>query len=325
MHQAALRKSVSEKNDSSASEMEYENNEAALDSSNHEENQNGEDATDDVQETVEGNDDESASANDENDDETTVVEKSVSPKEKTKRASKGKSAKKEKKKAKAATNGVKKTPKRSTKENKAQNDQNDDDDEEEEYEVEDIVDHKVVRGKTSYRIRWKGWSEDDDTWEGEETLSCPDIVARYKKKMKEDGAKKSPGSAKKTAGKRKGIPIKLQTKSKVRKVDDENPDKEWEVDRIVDVRYKKSGREFLIKWKGWGANYDSWEPEKHLNCPELIKKVLEKVESAKSKTPKQLRDAPKKPERYTTNAKNKGVRASRRNNNKQRKTYFDAE
>jgi len=40
-----------------------------------------------------------------------------------------------------------------------------DDLDEEEYEVEKIVDHQG-KGKTfEYRIRWRGYSEDDDTWE----------------------------------------------------------------------------------------------------------------------------------------------------------------
>ncbi|XP_055685478.1 M-phase phosphoprotein 8 isoform X1 [Lutzomyia longipalpis] len=340
MHQASLRKSDSEKNGNSAtSDMEYENAETGLDSSggNHEENQNGEDATD-VQEGAEAPDDESASANDEeaNDDDDEEEDASApvdgdteeSPKEKSsKKAAKAKGATKEKKKrgrkpGKAATNGVKKTPKRSSKENKAHNDQEDEEDEE--YEVEDIIDHKVSRGKTTYRIRWKGWGPKDDTWEAEDTLSCPDIVARYKKKMEKDDGGKKGG---KKGVKRKGIPIKIAPKSKERKVDDEeSSDKEWEVDRIIDIRYKKNkSREFLIRWKGWGQAHDTWEPEKHVNCPDLVKKLLEKLENAKSKTPKQLRETPKKAVRYTSNVKSKGVRTSRRHTNKQRKTYYDAE
>uniref|UniRef100_A0A1B0D6F5 Uncharacterized protein n=1 Tax=Phlebotomus papatasi TaxID=29031 RepID=A0A1B0D6F5_PHLPP len=192
MHQASLRKSDQENNSNMGSEMEYENAENALDSSgsNHEENQNGEDATDVQEAAIDVPDDDDEEVNDDeeevNGDDDEASEKAVSegsPKEKAKKAGRPKGGKdKEKKKRgrKPKANGVKKTPKKSAKENKAQNDQ--DDDEEEEYEVEDIVDHKVVRGKTQYRIRWKGWGEDDDTWEAEDTLSCPDIVARYKKK-----------------------------------------------------------------------------------------------------------------------------------------------
>ncbi|XP_059618483.1 M-phase phosphoprotein 8-like isoform X2 [Phlebotomus argentipes] len=328
MHQAAVRRSDTEKDGNC--DMEYENTETALDSSGshqEEENQNGEDAAD-VQEGGESPEKDYVSANDDedevNDEEGSEEAVEDATAKKIKKAGRAKSAAAEKKKKRGRkaknANGVKKTPKRSTKENKAQNDQDDDD---EEYEVEDIVDHKTVRGKTQYRIRWKGWGENDDTWEAEDTLSCPDIVARYKKKVeKEDGGKK----AGKKGAKRKGIPIKIQPKAKDRKVEDENPEKEWEVDKLIDVRYKKNkSREFLVRWKGWGASYDSWEPEKFVNCPDLVRKLLDKLENMKSKTPKTLRTAPKKAERYSTNVKSKGVRTSRRHNNKQRKTYFDAE
>lgn len=35
----------------------------------------------------------------------------------------------------------------------------------EEYEVQKIIDDEMRGGKKYYRIRWKGWSAKDDTWE----------------------------------------------------------------------------------------------------------------------------------------------------------------
>ena len=54
---------------------------------------------------------------------------------------------------------------------------------EENYEVEDIVNHRHKKGKVEYLIRWKGYTEKDDTWEPEENLDCPDKITAYNKKV----------------------------------------------------------------------------------------------------------------------------------------------
>lgn len=45
--------------------------------------------------------------------------------------------------------------------------------------------------------------------------------------------------------------------------------KEYEVERIEAHRVNSKGRfRFLIKWKGWSARYNSWEPVRHLKNSE---------------------------------------------------------
>ena len=47
----------------------------------------------------------------------------------------------------------------------------------------------------------------------------------------------------------------------------------------MEVHFKKDGsREFLIHWKGFSHKDDTWEPEKNLNCPDLIEKFMAKVD-----------------------------------------------
>ena len=50
---------------------------------------------------------------------------------------------------------------------------------------------------------------------------------------------------------------------------------EYEVERVSCHRTRKIGRsvktEFLIKWLGYGAEHNTWEPEVNLtNCPEVL-------------------------------------------------------
>lgn len=48
-----------------------------------------------------------------------------------------------------------------------------------EFEVEDIVAHSVINGILWFRVRWVGYSADEDTWEREDNLNCPQILKRY--------------------------------------------------------------------------------------------------------------------------------------------------
>jgi len=41
-------------------------------------------------------------------------------------------------------------------------------------------------------------------------------------------------------------------------------EEEWEVEKILDLRETKAGRQFLVRWKGYSEADDSWEPAEHL-------------------------------------------------------------
>lgn len=41
---------------------------------------------------------------------------------------------------------------------------------------------------------------------------------------------------------------------------------EYEVERVIDSRIDKKGkREYKVKWTGWADEFNTWEPEVHLN------------------------------------------------------------
>lgn len=47
------------------------------------------------------------------------------------------------------------------------------------YDVEAITDHKGGKNNRQYRVSWKGYGSDDDTWEKESSVDC--VLCRYKK------------------------------------------------------------------------------------------------------------------------------------------------
>ena len=57
---------------------------------------------------------------------------------------------------------------------------------------------------------------------------------------------------------------------------------EWEVERILTHELRSQGKNrpkqrwFLVRWKGYAPEFDTWEPESHLkNCPEILREYFQ--------------------------------------------------
>ncbi|XP_011866443.1 PREDICTED: chromobox protein homolog 5-like [Vollenhovia emeryi] len=194
----------------------------------------------------------------------------------------------------------------------------------EEYEVERLMNLRTIKGRRQFLVRWKGYGEIADTWENEKDLNCPDLMKQYfieegeKEEMKSLKVVKTDKSKKSKVSSKKSLENNEQN--------DKETAKEFEVEKIIEVRFKKNGtKEFLIRWKGFGAADDTWEPEKNLNCSELIARFMQKVEKAKTSEMRELRTNRVHTKRYTLATYDSGRRLSKRNRDKQRATYHECD
>lgn len=86
---------------------------------------------------------------------------------------------------------------------------------EEEYVVEKIVGKRTVKGRIEYLLKWKGYNDDENTWEPKDNLDCPDLIAEFERKEKE---RKEKGGSKQPTRKPVEKPkVKSKTTAKKRK------------------------------------------------------------------------------------------------------------
>merc|ERR1712008_511459 len=134
-----------------------------------------------------------------------------------------------------------------------------------EYSVEKVVDKRVGRnGKVEYLLKWKGYRDEDNTWEPKENLDCKDLIETYEKKRKEKTDKKKEADKRKsgTGG---------DTASKKKKGDDDKPrgfDRTLDPERIIGATDSSGELMFLIKWKGSDEADLVPAREANVKCPQ---------------------------------------------------------
>ncbi|KAF0419068.1 chromatin organization modifier domain-containing protein [Gigaspora margarita] len=175
---------------------------------------------------------------------------------------------------------------------KKEGDKDEDEDKEEEeiYEVEQVLQHKEKRGVKYYLIKWKGFGEDECTWEAETNVYADDLVEEYwtkKKEEEEETASTSKSKGRKRAAQSTALITKQdakrqrsskKTKSPRTKMEEDEFDEDWE-NQVVAVetvtRDDKTGE--LLVYLKWKNGETSRHPAKDANarCPQKMIKFYE--------------------------------------------------
>nr|ACO11832.1 Chromobox protein homolog 1 [Lepeophtheirus salmonis] len=176
--------------------------------------------------------------------------------------------------------------------------------EEEEYSVEKVLDKRVGKnGKVEYLLKWKGYGDEDNTWEPKENLDCEDLIETFEKnrRMKKEAEKSKSGgnnssssggggsstnnnnntdstsSSTNQAEKRKSTSSSNE-KSESRKADDDRPrgfDRNLDPERIIGATDSSGELMFLIKWKGSDEADLVPAREANVRCPQTVIKFYE--------------------------------------------------
>ena len=100
------------------------------------------------------------------------------------------------------------------------------------YKVDYIIDHKLVQGEKLYLIKWRNYEVSEATWECSRDILDKSLISDYNKKLK---------------------------------------NKEYVVESILNSRTNsRNQEEYLIRWKGFGSDQDSWVGEEDVKAQDLI-------------------------------------------------------
>ncbi|KAM3843153.1 chromobox protein homolog 3-like [Diretmus argenteus] len=150
----------------------------------------------------------------------------------------------------------KQTPKRSKKEPKV---------EPEEYAVEKVLDQRLVNGKVEFFLKWKGFTEADNTWEPEENLDCPELISAFLEAQKNVKEKPAPV-------KRKSSTAEPQTEAKKKDVTEQPRGfaRNLEPERIIGATDSSGELMLLMKWKDSDVGDLVPAREANTRCPQMV-------------------------------------------------------
>lgn len=148
----------------------------------------------------------------------------------------------------------------------------------EEFIVEKILDKRVRNGVVEYYLKWKGYGDEDNTWEPETHLECSQLISEYEEKIKEKTATKQ---KKASGGKRKCKSLPENVGEAKENGGHEGADaptgfeRGLEADKIIGATDATGTLTFLMQWKGSGIQDLVPASQANVMCPQVVIKFYE--------------------------------------------------
>jgi len=142
--------------------------------------------------------------------------------------------------------------------------------EEEEFTVEKVVDSRMRGGKKEYLLKWKGYPDSENTWEPEENLDCPELIAVYEDKKKKKDSEAKVAKRKSTSNGAKDDPAKKKKKDDANDNKPRGFERGLTPERIIGATDSSGELMFLMKWNG--SDEADLVPARQANvrCPQIV-------------------------------------------------------
>lgn len=136
-----------------------------------------------------------------------------------------------------------------------------------EFFVESIVEKRTRFGKVEYLLKWKGFTDADNTWEPVENLDCPELIEQFETKLIEAGSPKRKLDHDITNNKKKKF---MNTSETQEKGHARGFGRGLIAEKILGATDSKGELMFLVKWKE--SDEADLVPARFANvkCPQVV-------------------------------------------------------